>query len=466
MPTSYTSLIGLALPVTGELSGTWGDTVNDYISKYVDSAVAGTQTISGSQTAVTLTVTNGSTLTQVGSGSSGSAQYAVINCTGNPAGLLTITAPASSRNYLIINATSTSQSVKIVGAGPTTGVTMVSGESAIVAWNGSDYVKIASSAADGVTTISFGSTGLTPSTATSGAVTVAGTLAVGSGGTGLTSGTSGGVPYFSATNTLASSGALAANALVIGGGAGAAPSTITTGTGVVTALGVNTGSSGAFVVNGGALGTPSSGTLTNATGLPLSTGVTGTLPVGNGGTGATTLTGVLKGNGTSAFTAATAGTDYVAPGTATTFTATQTFSGTSSALAMVLNDAAEVVTVTATAATGTINYDVTTQSVLFYTSNASGNFTVNIRASSGTSLNTALAIGQSVTVAFLVTNGGTAYYNTSVQVDGTTSGVTTRWQGGTAPTSGNASSVDIYSYTVIKTASATYSVFASQTKFA
>jgi len=208
MPTSYTSLIGLALPVTGELSGTWGDTVNDYISQYVDSAVAGTQTISGSQTAVTLTVTNGSTLTQVGSGSSGSAQYAVINCTGNPAGLLTITAPASSRNYLIINATSTSQSVKIVGAGPTTGVTLVAAESAIVAWNGSDYVKVASSAADGVSTISFGTTGLTPSTATSGAVTVAGTLAVGSGGTGLTSGTSGGVPYYSATNTLASSGAL------------------------------------------------------------------------------------------------------------------------------------------------------------------------------------------------------------------------------------------------------------------
>jgi hypothetical protein len=77
------------------------------------------------------------------------------------------------------------------------------------------------------------------------------------------------------------------------------------GTGVATALAVNTGSSGAFVVNGGALGTPSSGTLTNATGLPLTTGVTGTLPVGNGGTGVATLTGLAYGNGTSAFTAAT-----------------------------------------------------------------------------------------------------------------------------------------------------------------
>jgi len=200
-----------------------------------------------------------------------------------------------------------------------------------------------------------------------------------------------------------------------------------------------------------------------ATSINLATQTTGTLAVGSGGTGATTLTGVLKGNGTSAFTAATAGTDFVAPGTATTFTATQTFSGSTSAFGVVLNDAAEVATVSATAATGTINYDITTQSVLYYTSNASANWTVNFRASSGTSLNTALSTGQSVTVAFLVTQGSTAYYNSAVQVDG--SSVTPKWQGGTAPAAGNASGIDVYVYTIIKTASATFTVLASQTQF-
>ena len=145
MTTAYTSLLGLALPVTGELSGTWGDVVNNYLTGYVDASVAGAQTISGNQTGVTLSTTNGSALTQAGgAGVTGSAQYQIINCTGNPATTLTITAPATSKTYLVINQTSTSQSVILRGAGPTTGVTIASGDKALVAWNGSDFVRVGS----------------------------------------------------------------------------------------------------------------------------------------------------------------------------------------------------------------------------------------------------------------------------------------------------------------------------------
>ena len=171
---------------------------------------------------------------------------------------------------------------------------------------------------------------------------------------------------------------------------------------------------------------------------------------------------VLKTNGSG--TLGFAAPSDVALASDQTFTGTNTFTGSSSKTAIVLNDAAEVATVSATAATGTINYDITTQSVLYYTSNASANWTVNFRGSSGTSLNTLMSTGQSMTVAFLVTQGATAYYNSAVQVDGTTSGVTTRWLGG-APTAGNASGIDSYRYLIIKTGSATFTVLASNTQF-
>ena len=157
MTTAYSTNLELALPVQGELSGTWGDTVNNGITQYLDTAIAGSQIISGSQTAVTLSNTNGdasaTNIAQVGSGSTGTAQYQIIRCTGNPAGLLTITVSDTttvgySKTFVIINATSTSQSVKIVGSGPTTGITVLSGAKSLVAWNGSDFVEIASSTAD------------------------------------------------------------------------------------------------------------------------------------------------------------------------------------------------------------------------------------------------------------------------------------------------------------------------------
>jgi hypothetical protein len=371
MPTTYTSLLGLALPVTGELSGTWGDTVNDYITQYLDASIAGALTVNAD---TTLTKTTGTSL------GSTSSQYFTLIASGHSANI-TVTAPAASKTYMVIN-TSGTYTVKIRGAGPTTGVTLAANENAAVAWNGSDFVKIASSLVDGVTSVSVVS-----------------------------------------TNGLAGTSS---------GGATPALTLSTTVTGVVKG---------------------------NGTAFSAATAGTDYLAPPSG-------TAILKANSGGALANATAGTDYVAPGTATTFTATQTFQGTSSTLSAVISDAAEPVTISATAATGTITYDTTTQSVLFYTTNATGNFTLNFRASSGTTLNALLSTGQAVTVVFLNTNGSTAYRNTSVQVDGTTSGVTTRWQGGSAPAAGNANSVDVYTYTIIKTGSATYSVFAAQTAFA
>ena len=124
----------------------------------------------------------------------------------------------------------------------------------------------------------------------------------------------------------------------------------------------------------------------------------------------------------------------------------------------------ETATVSATAATGTINFDYLTQAVLYYTTSASGNFTLNFRGSSGTSLNTVMATGQSLSVTFMNTNGATAYYNSAVTIDGNS--VTPKWQNGTAPTSGNASAIDAYTYVIVKTGSAAFTVLASQTKFA
>tara|TARA_E500000318_G_scaffold90127_1_gene87869 strand:+ start:140 stop:1165 length:1026 start_codon:yes stop_codon:yes gene_type:complete len=124
----------------------------------------------------------------------------------------------------------------------------------------------------------------------------------------------------------------------------------------------------------------------------------------------------------------------------------------------------EKVNTSATAATGTLNFDVLDGAVQNFTSNASANYTLNIRGNSSVTLNDYLETGESVTIAHIVPQGGTAYYNNVVQIDGST--VTPLWQGGSAPTGGNANSSDTYTYTAIKTAANTYTVLASQTQFA
>ena len=189
------------------------------------------------------------------------------------------------------------------------------------------------------------------------------------------------------------------------------------------------------------------------------------LSVAQGGTGAATLTGLVKGNGTGAFTAATAGTEYVAPGTTTTFTAEQIFIGSSSIPALSLTNAQEPVNIVAGIPSSDTNFDFSTQSIKYFTTNASAVWTVNFRQSSGTTLNSVMAVGQCMSATVISTQNSASFYNNTVQVDGTATGVTVRWING-APTAGSASGLDVYTYSIMKTASTpTYTILAAFNQF-
>ena len=296
-------------------------------------------------------------------------------------------------------------------------------------------------------------------------------ISISDGGTGATTasgarvnlgGTSVGIAVFTAASA-------AAARTAIGGAADGANSDITSLTGLTTPLSVAQGGSGQSSFTNGQLliGNTTGNTLTK-TSLTAGSGITitpgaGSITIAAPGSGGT-VTSITAGTGLTGGAITTSGTialDYTA---ASPWTGKQTFTGSTSVLAAKFVNALETATISAIAATGTINYDITTQSVLYYTTNASANWTTNLRASSGTTLNTAMATGESITAAFLVTQGATAYYNNVVQVDGTTVGVTIKWQSA-VPTAGNASGIDVYTYTVIKTGAATFTVLASVTPF-
>jgi len=168
-----------------------------------------------------------------------------------------------------------------------------------------------------------------------------------------------------------------------------------------------------------------------------------------------TLTNVTLSSGTSNMTL---GNTAVTIGSATTSV------GNLALTNVTITTIQEPANVTATAANATVNMELLNNTILYLTSNATGNFTVNFRGTSTTALNNVMSNNTSVACTVLATQGNTAYYNSVVQVDGNT--VTPKWQGGTAPTSGNASSIDSYTYVIIKTGSAAFTVLAAQTKFA
>lgn len=243
MATQYTNLLGFALPVTGELSGTWGDVVNNSITELVEDSIAGSATAS---------VTSGDwTLTTTGSGAANQARSAILIPTGTPGVSRNIIAPSSSKAYIVVNQ---SDAAVVVKGSATTGVSIAAGIKAIVAWNGTDFAVVGSSGAVtsvGATTPIQSSGGTTPTIS----ITQASTSTNG---------------YLSSTdwNTFNSKGAGSVSSV---SGAGTVNGITLTGT--VTSTGSLT------------LG----GTLSN---VSLATQVTGTLPVANGGTGVTSSTGL------------------------------------------------------------------------------------------------------------------------------------------------------------------------------
>jgi hypothetical protein len=459
MASTYSDL-KIELIGTGDQTGTWGSTTNNNFSVAISEVITGSADVTFSSADVTVTLTD--------TNAAQTARNLRLNLTGTSGGARNLILGSGcqiEKLYLINNGLADAVTVKNTTG---TGIAVAAGKSMFVFNNGTNVV-------DATTYLS--------------SLTLGSALPVASGGTSLTTLTANNVilgngtsaPSFVAPGTngyvLTSNGTTWTSAAASAGGV-SYTAVKTSNYTAVNNDGVQTDTTGgAFTVT-----LPASPSVGNIVIVIDSLGYWGTnnLTIGrnglkianlsedlvcdiNGATVTLVYTGATYGWNVAAQVGGNGGT-VMTLGDIQTVTGTKTFSGTSSTLGMVLNDVAEVITTSATAATGTINYDVTTQDVLYYTSNASANWTVNFRGSSGTSLNTLMSTGQSLTAAFLVTQGSVAYYNSAVQIDG--SSVTPKWQGGTAPSAGNASSVDIYMYTIVKTGSAAFTVVASQTKFA
>ena len=350
MTVNRTTLLNLPLPVTGTESGLWGDYVNNGFTQYVDASVAGALSITATTTLANTTGTNSATGI-----TSTTAQYRtlVVPASGVAAPVV-ITAPSSNRTYHVVNLNGT-YTVQI-RAGANSGVTLGTNQSATVTYDSvaGDYVLVG---------------------------TIGPTVPVARGGTGLTSGTSGGVLYYSASGTLASSAALAASAIVLGGGAGVAPATTTTGTGVVTAVGNAVNTTGGLVTQSGTLAS-SAILLGGGASTAISSTTTGTGVVTAVGNAVNTTGGLVTQSGT-----LTANNILLGGGASTAISSSSLLS-TSAAVTSgtYIKSIGYADTVVALGNTGVaINLDVVSGGV--FTATLTGNATITLRypVSSGSS---------------------------------------------------------------------------------
>ena len=224
---------------------------------------------------------------------------------------------------------------------------------------------------------------------------------------------------------------------------------IDTSTNTITGL-TNTNLSGSAGITNANLATPTISGISlgsNLATLTFGTYLSGTSY--NGSTAVTIATNATSSNTGSALVARDASGDFTANRITSSIKA---------------NGLTEGVSLNATPLTGTVTLDLIANNVYFYTANATGNFTFNFQANSSTSLNTFLSVGESITVAILTTQGSTAHYNTEIKIDNG-SPITPKWYGEVIPTSGNINGIDVYTYVIIKTASATFTVIASQSQY-
>jgi hypothetical protein len=273
MTTAYTSLLGFALPVEGELDGTWGTTVNNSITELVEDSIAATATQS---------VASGDwTLTTTGSGAVNQARCAILVPTGAPGVTRNIIAPSTSKAYIVHNQ---SDAAVVVKGSATTGTSVAAGARALVAWTGTDFVTVATSTADGVTSVS--GTGTVQGLTLSGTVTSTGSLTLGGSlsAVDLTSQVTGTLPVANGGTGLSSTPVN--GALDIGNGTGFTRTTLTAGAGVT----ITNLAGGITIAATGSGGTVTSVTasspLASSGGATPNISFTGILAVANGGTGA------------------------------------------------------------------------------------------------------------------------------------------------------------------------------------